>query len=94
MRPRSDASNPRREFNCPVERCGVLVRRAQLDPRTKDEMECDRDAAARKRVLAVFNAPASSFETARAHDDYLEQAGRRCGNMRSRHFSRDARRGS
>mmetsp|Transcript_12351 Transcript_12351/g.36704 ORF Transcript_12351/g.36704 Transcript_12351/m.36704 type:complete len:301 (-) Transcript_12351:22-924(-) len=64
----------KREFDCPVERCGALVRRAQLDPRTLDEMECDRDAAARKRVLAVFNAPASSFETARAHDDYLEQA--------------------
>lgn len=59
-------------FPCPVAGCGATVRRATLDARTMEDIEVERDALHRKRVLAVFNAPASSFGTPREYDDYLE----------------------
>ena len=77
-RPRSsDASKSLRLFEsplrrCPVEGCEATVRRATLDPRPLDEVEVSRDAAARRRVMAVYNRDPSSFDTRRAYDDYLE----------------------
>ena len=61
------------QFACPVAGCGATVRKATLDPRTLEDIEVERDATHRKRVLAVFNAPEESFAGARAYDDYLEE---------------------
>ncbi|KAH8075175.1 cyclin-dependent protein serine/threonine kinase activator [Aureococcus anophagefferens] len=61
------------QFPCPVAGCGAAVRKAQLDARTLEDIEVERDATHRKRVLAVFNATPESFATPRAYDDYLEE---------------------
>ena len=49
------------QFPCPVAGCGAAVRKAQLDARTLEDIEVERDATHRKRVLAVFNATPESL---------------------------------
>lgn len=57
-------------FPCPV--CGTLVKKATLDSRDRDEIEAERDAVARRRVMSVYNKPRSAFETDREYNDYCE----------------------
>ena len=38
----------------------------------KQEIECDRDAACRRKVTTVHNRLRPSFATALEHDDYVE----------------------
>jgi len=59
------------QFDCP--RCGAPVRRTTLDERTMTDIEVDRDAAARKRVLAVHNRRREHFATQSEYDAYLER---------------------
>mmetsp|Transcript_15220 Transcript_15220/g.49597 ORF Transcript_15220/g.49597 Transcript_15220/m.49597 type:complete len:309 (+) Transcript_15220:680-1606(+) len=58
------------QFTCPT--CGTLVRRTTLDERTMTEIEVDRDAAARKRVLSVHNRRKETFASKDEYDVYLE----------------------
>ncbi|KAJ8613542.1 hypothetical protein CTAYLR_002164 [Chrysophaeum taylorii] len=58
------------QFKCPA--CGTLVRKATLDARRRDEIEVERDAAARRRVLAVYNTPRSAFASDREYNDFCE----------------------
>lgn len=57
-------------FPCPA--CGTLVKRATLDSRDRDEIEAERDAVARRRVISVYNKPRSAFETDLEYNDYCE----------------------
>ena len=58
------------QFACP--KCGTVVRRATLDERTTVQIEVDRDASSRKRVLAVHNRRKETFPTKEDYDAYLE----------------------
>lgn len=54
-------------------KCSTLVKRSTLDARSRDEIEVERDVLARRKVLAVFNKPQSSFESDKEYNDYCER---------------------
>ncbi|KAJ1462603.1 hypothetical protein M885DRAFT_505567 [Pelagophyceae sp. CCMP2097] len=67
------ALNKKSVFACPEPGCGATVRNATLDARSLDEIECERDAICRRKVIAVFNRPKTAFRDAREYGDYTEK---------------------
>jgi len=58
-------------FPCPI--CGTEVKREQLDTRTLDLIQCEKDTNWRREVLMVYNKVEKDFPNLEAYNNYLEE---------------------
>ncbi|KAF0693611.1 Aste57867_15476 [Aphanomyces stellatus] len=61
-----------REITCAKPGCGKLVKKAQLQDKTKEEQDFNKDMTIRKKVLKIYNKTGEDFNSLDEFNGYLE----------------------
>ncbi|CAK4150610.1 unnamed protein product [Aphanomyces euteiches] len=62
-----------REITCAKPGCGKLVKKSQLQDKTKEEQDFNKDVTIRKKVLKTYNKTGEDFNTLDEYNAYLEE---------------------
>ncbi|ETW07690.1 hypothetical protein H310_02147 [Aphanomyces invadans] len=61
-----------REITCAKPGCGKLVKKSQLQEKTKEEQDFNKDVTIRKKVLKTYNKTGEDFNSLDEYNAYLE----------------------
>ncbi|ETV86178.1 hypothetical protein, variant 1 [Aphanomyces astaci] len=61
-----------REITCAKPGCGKLVKKSQLQDKTKEEQDFNKDVTIRKKVLKTYNKTGEDFNSLDEYNAYLE----------------------